>query len=623
MAVALYGLLPLAAAATTLWTYGYAFGGVTRTTDENSYLLQAYAFLDGCIARPFPPLPDAFQHESTMMIMDQKVGWLSRYPPGHAFWLVPGCWMDRPHLMVALAAALTVFLMARLGALFSARHAWAAALLTALSPWFLFTHGTLLSHTSGLLASAILLYGFVRWQLRGDPRAAVVAGCGWAWLYASRTYTATLMVPPFAVCALVFLVRNYRATKAWTGVLAFAVCAASGVVTVLLYNVLALGNPFTMTYLYYQPGETLGFGPHSFIASTNVHTPAKALLNLVTNIRLLDRWLLGFPGSLVFMLVLAIVGWHRRWSWLLLAVPVLVVGGYVFFWYPGPQESGPGYYLETLPFLALAATLGVVRVWNWASNRSRFVLAGLGAALIAGTGADIAFMAKQGARFHIDNAEAALANQVLRQAPANALVILPTNRKSYAISRRGALVMNVRGTNSQPLVTWTMGDVDPLLGRVYPTRIPFRLAPSDPPRLVALDWRGYAHNERRDCANSHIRTGSRATDVAGQTSIAVVGGRDAPGWMAFGSRFQMTPGTFDITYDLAVTEARPDQLVATVHVTMGDARLAGSVYGGQTNPPVLRFTTTRADSAELSVHYEGVGNVLLRGFRVSDSVAPR
>ena len=58
---------------------GYVIGrvvflGTPITTDENSYVFQAYAFRDGRIARPAPPLRDVFFHE--MIINDDEVDYI-------------------------------------------------------------------------------------------------------------------------------------------------------------------------------------------------------------------------------------------------------------------------------------------------------------------------------------------------------------------------------------------------------------------------------------------------------------------------------------------------------------------------------------------------------------------
>ena len=254
----LYGVLPLVAFAAAWWLYRNVFHCAPITTDENSYVFQAYNFLAGVIARPLPPLSGLFFHE--MIIQDDRAGWLARYPPGHPLWLLPGCLFHQPHLMVALAAALSVGVMARTGALFGRREAWLAALLLLCSPFFLFTHGTLLGHTSGLLAALLLLYGFLRWQLTAAPGFAALAGFGWSWLLLNRTFTALWLAIPFGLYALLCLWQRWRDKSAWLGTVLFAATACAGIGGILLYNKLSTGQALLMTYLMYDPSEGPGFG---------------------------------------------------------------------------------------------------------------------------------------------------------------------------------------------------------------------------------------------------------------------------------------------------------------------------------------------------------------------------
>ena len=51
----LHGALPLLAFAAAWWLYRHVFHCAPITTDENSYVFQAYNFLAGVIARPLPP----------------------------------------------------------------------------------------------------------------------------------------------------------------------------------------------------------------------------------------------------------------------------------------------------------------------------------------------------------------------------------------------------------------------------------------------------------------------------------------------------------------------------------------------------------------------------------------
>jgi len=140
------------------------FCGANMVTDENSYVFQAYNFLDGVIAREKPLL--AAQVTSEMIICDDDVGWMSRYPPGHALWLLPGAAFDNVRLMSAVAAALGLWLMCCLARDLQIREPIIWVIVLA-SPFWLIMYGTLFSHTSGFVGTALMLWCYVRWRRGG------------------------------------------------------------------------------------------------------------------------------------------------------------------------------------------------------------------------------------------------------------------------------------------------------------------------------------------------------------------------------------------------------------------------------------------------------------------------
>ena len=155
--------LALSAAGLAYLASVHVFHQAPVTTDENSYIFQAVNFAEGRIAREAPPFPRAFAHR--MIIQNATAGWLSRYPPLHAIWLVPGLVLGNLYLMSALAAALSVLLMAAIARRVApGLGAGLAPALLVASPYFIFMHGTLLSHTSGILAVSVMLATLVGQQ---------------------------------------------------------------------------------------------------------------------------------------------------------------------------------------------------------------------------------------------------------------------------------------------------------------------------------------------------------------------------------------------------------------------------------------------------------------------------
>ena len=619
----LYGALPLLAFAAAWWLYRYVFHCAPITTDENSYVFQAYNFLAGVIARPLPPLSGLFYHE--MIIQDAQAGWLARYPPGHPLWLLPGCLFNQPHLMVALAAALSVGVMARTGALFGRREAWLAALLLLCSPFFLFTHGTLLGHTSGLLAALLLLYGFLRWQMPAAPGFAALAGFGWSGLFLNRTYTALWLAIPFGVYALLRLWPQRRDRSAWLGTLLFAATACAGLAAILLYNKLSTGQAGLMTYLLYDPSEGPGFGVKHLSGVSGIHTPALGLAAFWDNLKLLNTWCLGFSGSLLAVGALALLGWRRAWTPLLLAGPLLAWGGYIAYFYRGPQETGPGYYLEALPLLLLAAALGAARLMD--GLRPRKVARVMAVAVLVVLGVfDLRFMVAQGISLSAFNAPIGKLLACLRAAPPDALVLATEKGNDYAGLHHGLCIYNPRGLDSQPLVVRTLGEEsDHLLARAFGHRTPFYLEVNrGVPRLVPFVPRvPYVSLPARAFYRAYtgqpVMGGARG-DQPQQTAMA---GRDKAEALAFGNFFTVIPGNFVMDFDLVISNAPPDQPAVTIDVAINkgcDHLIRCSLTGDLARVVNLPVQVKQAEIVEPRVFYAGVGDVTFRGFRLRELV---
>ncbi len=452
-----------------LLSYGIGqsvFWDAVLTTDEHAYLMQAYSYIEGRISRPLPELAEIFRHE--MMIMDEQVGWLSRYPPGHAVWLMLGAAVNWPHLPVYLSAALSIWLFSRSGPLLGLPALLLPSMMV-LSPYFLFMNGTLLSHSSALPAACLILWGYLAWKVKKRPFWAAIAGLAWAFLFLNRTYTGLLIALPFAVDALWDLAQN-RSRANFHATILFALCAAAGGFGYLLYNYLAVGDPFTPTYLYYAPDDGLGFGWRSTSSLPYHHTFATGLAYLWENMVLLDRWLYGFPGSLLLCLGLAIVGWNKRWTPLCLAVVMTVACGYVFFWWRGVRDIGPVYYYETLPFLLLPAGLGIVRIARLSSSyrRLRAVAAAAGVMLVILSA--VRFSIDQGSLIRDRQRIVGQFHALLGSAPDNSLIIVTGFRGMRHVEKGTSF--NPRGIDSDPLVVAGTIPSEDII-RAHPGRTPY------------------------------------------------------------------------------------------------------------------------------------------------------
>ncbi|HMP74274.1 MAG TPA: hypothetical protein PKE55_13520 [Kiritimatiellia bacterium] len=627
--LALLLLFSLTTLLLTSWIASAIFQHAPITTDEQSYILQAHLFAEGKLKHPAPPSLQAFRYP--MIILDGAAGWFSRYPPGHSLWLAPGVWIGSLYAMTALAAALgmalTLLCAHRLGV-----SLIATGLALLLSPFFLFTYGTLMSHTTGFVAAAAMLLGYILWQQTGRHRWALFAGIAWSWLVLNRTYTALLIALPFAVDALWFLWKNRTLRTAWIGTACFALSALGGVFALLLYNYLTLGDPFQMTYLYYDPSDKLGFGwRHNhpvFPAPQPVeHTLAKGLSDLRANLLLLDRWLFGFPGGLIVWAALTLIGWSRRWSLLLVSSAASVALGYVLFWYPGWNATGPNYYTEAQPALVLAAAFGVTALLQRYRSRPRARAALLATAMLAWVTASLAFTITyaRDKRAYLEPRAKILA--MFENAPPKSLIFVKREVIDYAWPNHD-LVFNPRGVNGDVIVARWLGASNGALVRYFDDYTPKSFDISED-GVVSLGPMDDEPSLRLflDLGQQHRRTGTNLPHPEHPTALvrAANAAEHPPNWLLFGRTFSAYPSLFRVKVDLEILNAAPDDMVLTIDIAARSGReiIASRTFHGnhQREPVVFEFEMEHFLYIEPRAYFHGHGDVRIYFIELTDAEA--
>ena len=510
--------------------------------DENSYVFQAHNFISGKVSHPAPPNLFAFRHK--MIITDQSTGWLSRYPFGHPLFLAPAVWLGIPYVWVALSAGLSLlFIMLAAGSVAGRAAAFSAGALVLLSPFFYFYHGTLLSHSSGLLATSLMLWAYIRWRLAGQRRMAVMAGLAWAFFLNNRTYTALLIAVPFGMDALWQLYLK-RDRQQWMGTICFAGAAVSGLVGLLLYNELSTGDYRKMTYLVYNPTETLGFG--SRIYGRINHTLERGLLNMRGNVELLNIWLFGFKGSLLVWLALALAGWRKEWTRLCVLPILFVVLGYVYFWYVGPQEAGPSYYFEIIPFLALSGSFGVVRIIPRLSVWPLII----GALVMAYAGGQLAWM--RGMELREANQPRRAFLNFLATVPADSLIFIESGHFSDVTAGGNDLIFNPHGLHSDPLLAHWMPNAHRAMVERFQDRAPLRLIRDDNGFMLIP---APAPAESLELDYPIVRTGfhqgvNQRDPETGRWLRVAEAGQASEGLMAFGYYQFVHPSQYELIVEL-------------------------------------------------------------------------
>jgi hypothetical protein len=539
-----YFALALIAAAGALLIGERVFVGEYVTTDEHSYIYQAWLFSQGKLRLSCPQLTDAFFHR--MIICDDQVGWVSRYPPVQILWLVPGVVLGHPRLMTAVAAFLAVWFLIKAGKRLDI-PGWCTVLLLMISPYFWLMQGTVLSHTSALAATAVMIWAYLVWIQEHKISFTVIAGLAWAFLFLGRSYTAIWIALPFAVDALIRLSQT-RTRRELIGTLSFAVSASTGVIAYLAYNYLITGDALQSTFLYYNLSDGLGFG----FRHDSLFTPELGWGYIKTNVSALNVNLWGFKGSLLLWLALSLYGWRKRVSTMFFAIIFLVWLAYGAFWFRGITDIQPIYYYETLAFMVLAAGMGLSRLFrlNWrVPERMKHLLAGL---LIV----TISFSALKTFNANAEVVNKRLSyihgkNLAIQSVPPGAIVILDKSQK-------WGVAWNPRGLVSDPITVRDVYGVSLVLPRLFPDRTLYQLSANSSAKIRRLqDWE---HVLRVIPATStRAKTGKRIQSVSSENYIALESEHKA-GLLAYTVRQYMLPGLYEITYILKASGAPGDKI---------------------------------------------------------------
>jgi hypothetical protein len=318
------------------------------TNDERAYLYQAEMFSQGKLVEPLPAAPELF-HQRQVFNDEERGIRYSKYPPGTALGLTPGVLAERPLLSTLLAGILDVVLVAAIARRIGLRSPSLAALLLAVSPFFLLVQTSVQSE---VFAFPALLAGY--WALlraRANASSSIIAtfgalvGAFTGFVFLCRPLTGVLMAIALGVGLFSSVRRAPAAIGAVIGGSPFAVAF-------LLYNRALTGDAFGIPYhryaLKYGPFDATGhpldiFGHGDFVNGLLAQA---------------SRWSVGFAG----ILGVAALGFWGLWrlrardGGTALVFAPLGLLAYSLHWYAGHKfYLGPLHCYESLGFLLCGA----------------------------------------------------------------------------------------------------------------------------------------------------------------------------------------------------------------------------------------------------------------------------
>lgn len=346
--------------------------------DSVGYLFQAKLSAGGALWSPLPTYPEFFEHEFVVMNDDR---WFAKYPPGFPALLALGVVMGAHWIVNPLAAGCSVLALYVLGARTVSRGVGLlAALLLALSPFFLFLSGELMAHTTGLLFALLFALCYVEMN-RGSRVAALLAGLALGIDFLIRPWTAIAIAAPFGIDLVARLIRTPKDTLVKSTYMAMALGLAPMLALFALYSWLMTGSPTHSTMELWWSFDRLGFGSDRGIFG---HSPFNGLLNTLRNLNELSLSAFGWPPLFTFTLAFLpfVTRLGNRWDRLWLAAWFSLMLGYLFWWADGVMY-GPRFYHEALGFLCLLTARGAALIGRLGALPGRIAAAALLCTLVA------------------------------------------------------------------------------------------------------------------------------------------------------------------------------------------------------------------------------------------------
>jgi hypothetical protein len=372
--------------------------------DEVAYLFQAKTYAGGHLVIDSPQPSRAYWQP--FVVDHRETGHrFSKYTPGWPAVLTLGVWLGQPWVINAFLAALNVALVYRLGrSMFDADVGLIAAALASFSPMALLLNATLMGHTAALTGTTLFIYAYWRMHRTMHWRWGLVAGLALGFVVITRPLTAIGIALPFILWSALWLLAALEELDLDKQILIrrFKPLLALGLATLVvssaipIYNYAAVGDPSKNLYTLVWAYDQVGFGK---CCGRNVHDLDKGLRHVRFDLSLMAADLFGWqwedlrdlgphlanlvqtgkmgtsispelqehlrtesgywPLTGISWLLLPVgllVGWRKRWTWLLTGVVLCLIAVHIAYWI-GSQRYSTRYYFEALSSLALLTAL--------------------------------------------------------------------------------------------------------------------------------------------------------------------------------------------------------------------------------------------------------------------------
>ncbi|HJZ84842.1 MAG TPA: glycosyltransferase family 39 protein [Polyangia bacterium] len=331
-----------------------AFWHQSFTDDESAYLLTTKLLRHGHLTMPLHWPLDAFRYQ---FVVARNLRQFSIYGVAHPALLLPGTLIGLPQLACHLAVGVIVVATAGLAReLYGERAAVLAALAAAASPFLLATGATLHNATTATAFCALFLWLWVRYEQRLHPGDAFGAGLALAVALHIRALDALAFAGPAALYALYRLFAAPHRRARLFGYAGLGSCVFFGLATYALVNAELTGNwlrtPYDLFIERWPGAKLFGFGTGPFKYFRN--PPEVAFSKLCVQATRGSFWMLGWPLG-----VLPALAAPGRRALLLAAIPIVLLGGYFFYFANSVYDTGPVYYLCLLPVTAVLAVRGL------------------------------------------------------------------------------------------------------------------------------------------------------------------------------------------------------------------------------------------------------------------------